>query len=794
MLRIVQKLNAIRMAHENVFDIPILIIGETYREYGLEIPSGEAASDWANVVRIGTTVWGSAWSTAYALSALGFNPAVVAAIPKRDPIRQLINGELTAQILRWQTDWNLKIGYKPIALEGDCPTRIVLPRNTGAYYFVDPGCLRELRWEHVLKHKGDLPGVLVINAFFLTALHENLKKVLSKQFSDWLICLEFGRLDRRAQSINDVMVTTLKDCRGLIDIHITSQRDLTEWLHEELRSGPASNLDHDTKLALNWLGKEGPQALLVKTHGQDRKLLCRDGQSFLAEEHQYWGANPGVSTQWSPRFGGVVNGVLLGSALKRCFDAQSTGGGRTPNEMREIFGAAADDGLVGLCYCTEQFAGKAMCGHIAFDNDDARPHVKQASGVLSFPLESLLAACRAQEGVSLERRTPLEYISTHGWLPGLLGFRGCRDVFDKIKQACDCDEPVLITGESGTGKEEVARYIASRSRPGKPFCATNLASLGALIESELFGHVPGAFTGATTERVGIFEHADGGTILLDDIDCLPMGTQEKLLRIVDGKPFRKLGSNKNIETDVRLIAATNANLKYMVGNKFREDLYYRLDQISIHLPPLRERPHEIPVLAMHFLKEFQKEKGKKEVDWPDIDFGPDVLRMLMNLAWKDGSARGLRACVRLAAVNCKGRSAGGGQLPLEIQWADIPEKYREQSQLLGDVDAGTWKKLRAAERVFVKFWPEIRKILQDSMLNEAIDWNEAARKIEGGHTIPLTDVQVYRHLKELVEKIVKAKHVSIGRILKLAPQQFAEAFASLHARSNARGPDEMRGE
>ncbi|MEE8350452.1 MAG: sigma-54 dependent transcriptional regulator [Acidobacteriota bacterium] len=220
-------------------------------------------------------------------------------------------------------------------------------------------------------------------------------------------------------------------------------------------------------------------------------------------------------------------------------------------------------------------------------------------------------------------------------------------VFQLIDLVAEKNTTVLVTGESGTGKELVARGIHSRSlRKSHPFVAINCAAIPeSLLEDELFGHVKGAYTDAGKDRTGKFERADQGTLLLDEIGDMPASLQMKLLRVLENKRFEKLGSNQTIQVDVRIVVATNCDLREKVRNgEFREDLFYRLNVVPIHLPPLRERKEDLPLLAGHFLKEFSE-----TYELPEKKLPPGVLKRLMRYDWP-GNIRELKNVLELACV------------------------------------------------------------------------------------------------------------------------------------------------
>jgi DNA-binding NtrC family response regulator len=235
-----------------------------------------------------------------------------------------------------------------------------------------------------------------------------------------------------------------------------------------------------------------------------------------------------------------------------------------------------------------------------------------------------------------------------------------RNVLERIDQVADTDANVLIRGETGTGKEVVARLIhASSARRACPFVAMNMAAIPeALAESELFGHVRGAFTGAERTRTGKFRAADQGTLFLDEIGDMPKGLQSKLLRALQERKVMPLGGGEEIPIDVRVIAATHRNLEQLVREgHFREDLYYRLDVIPIELPPLRERREDIAQLAEHFRKEFNDRNGRAVPG-----FSPEVLLRLSTHDWP-GNVRQLENAIERLVLLASNRSVSLEDLP-----------------------------------------------------------------------------------------------------------------------------------
>jgi len=247
-----------------------------------------------------------------------------------------------------------------------------------------------------------------------------------------------------------------------------------------------------------------------------------------------------------------------------------------------------------------------------------------------------------------------------------------REVFDMVRQVAPTRATVMILGESGTGKELIAKALHQLSpRAQQPFVTVHCAALASsLLESELFGHEKGAFTGAHERRVGRFEQAQGGTLFLDEIGEIDASIQIKLLRFLGERTFERVGSNKTLSADVRLVAATHKDLEDMVkAGTFREDLFFRLRGLEIHLPPLRERPEDIPLLAQSFLREFAAENQK-----PVKDFTTDALTLLLNHPWP-GNVRELRTAIESAVVLCRGE---------RISARDLPRTLRAESAPAGD--------------------------------------------------------------------------------------------------------------
>jgi two-component system response regulator HydG len=254
-----------------------------------------------------------------------------------------------------------------------------------------------------------------------------------------------------------------------------------------------------------------------------------------------------------------------------------------------------------------------------------------------------------------------------------------REVTRMIEAVAYSATTVLITGESGTGKELVARALHARSpRKAQPFVALNCGALTeTLLESELFGHVKGAFTGAQRDQKGLFDAADGGTIFLDEIGDIPLATQVRLLRVLQEGEIKRVGSADAVRVDVRVIAATHRDLPKLVkSGRFREDLFYRLNVIAIQLPALRERVEDVPLLAHHFLRRYTDRLGKKV-----RALSPETIELLCGYRWP-GNVRELENAIERAVVLCRGDSVVPGDLPPAVSGRTAP--LVRETPALGD--------------------------------------------------------------------------------------------------------------
>jgi DNA-binding NtrC family response regulator len=324
-------------------------------------------------------------------------------------------------------------------------------------------------------------------------------------------------------------------------------------------------------------------------------------------------------------------------------------------------------------------------------------------------LEMRIARALKQQNLEVENVSLRKQLDSKFGLEKIIGQSAVmQEIFDVVKQVAPTRATVLINGESGTGKELIAKAVHQLSpRAKQPFVTVHCAALApTLLESELFGHERGSFTGAHERRIGRFEQAQGGTLFLDEIGEIDAAIQVKLLRFLGERTFERVGSNKTLMADVRLIAATNKNLEAQVkAGKFREDLFFRLRVVEIELPPLRERTGDIPLLAQNFLREFAKENGK-----PVNDFTVDALEALMKFSWP-GNVRELRTAIEHAVVLSRGErislrdlppSARGGAALSDarlLQGKDLTVKEAEKQLIVRALKETDGNRTRAAQKI-----------------------------------------------------------------------------------------------
>jgi Nif-specific regulatory protein len=348
-------------------------------------------------------------------------------------------------------------------------------------------------------------------------------------------------------------------------------------------------------------------------------------------------------------------------------------------------------GLIHL-YCTDP--------HRALDTEDL-----EFTMAVAKQLGTVTHQLHRQASLSAENQSLRQQLRVESELVGVSST--IRDIENQVGRVADTNATVLIRGESGVGKELVARalHFSSPRREG-PFVCLNCAAISeTLLESELFGHEKGAFTGATEKKIGKFEAADQGTIFLDEIGEMTVATQAKLLRVLEGHPFERVGGGTPIHVDVRVVAATNQPLeRALQEGKFRRDLFYRLQVVEIRVPPLRDRKADVTVLANHFLKRFVRETGRKI-----RDFTPSALKKMQDYHWP-GNVRELRNVVERAVALGKGPLLDAGDIwlssleatgpsPLSSEqpaYEELPLEEIEKRHIFRTLEHTDWNKSQAA--------------------------------------------------------------------------------------------------
>jgi transcriptional regulator with PAS, ATPase and Fis domain len=305
-------------------------------------------------------------------------------------------------------------------------------------------------------------------------------------------------------------------------------------------------------------------------------------------------------------------------------------------------------------------------------------------------------------------------------------------IYRLIEKVARTNTTALILGESGTGKELIARALHKSSpRNSSPLVKVNCAAMPeTLLESELFGYVKGAFTGANTNKKGLFETAHGGTIFLDEIGSIPMPMQMTLLRVLQEKEIRHVGGTEDINVDVRVIAATNENLEEKVAKgEFREDLYFRLSVIPVKLPPLRERKKDIPMLAMHFLAEFEKENNTK------IRISSEAMNMLSAYDWP-GNIRELENNIkRMATLNDSG----------EIDITDLPPELKTNAGILTS-GIFTSARIQSSDNPSLPLKKHM-KLIEKKYIKEVVDKHDG-NKEKAAEALDISLATLYRKIEK----------------------------------------------
>jgi PAS domain S-box-containing protein len=416
---------------------------------------------------------------------------------------------------------------------------------------------------------------------------------------------------------------------------------------------------------------EGGREKVLSRLRETRSVVEERVKAFL--EHGYLDALSRDRRHLEQVLDAMEDGVILHDQNRHIYLFNQAAERITGFKREEVLGANCHkvflpDGLCGS-QCpldvgnTDSYTGKQY--EVAFttkDGEDRRLRMTSAPiEIEAGQPKGIIATIRDITEYSELRFKMKEKYSFHG----MVGMSASmQDVFQTIRQVTTADYPVMISGESGTGKELVARAIHNESRrKAKAFVPINCGDLPeTILESELFGHVRGAFTGAIRDKKGRFELADRGTLFLDEVGELSPAFQVKLLRVLEEKTFELVGGEKTVKVDVRIISATNRDLRKMLkDDKFREDLFYRLAVVPIHLPPLRERREDIPLLVEQLLETIRQDTQK-----PIKSVSDEAMDLLLAHRWP-GNIRELINALQFAAVRCEGEKIGRQHLPPEIR-------------------------------------------------------------------------------------------------------------------------------
>jgi len=384
----------------------------------------------------------------------------------------------------------------------------------------------------------------------------------------------------------------------------------------------------------------------------------------------------------------------------------------------EIFGKGPGEHWCGLYAKGDVRAKKCLITH----KDHRLINVIKNASVLRDAAGRILGAVETLTDLSEIVRQQQEILELRKSLHLEEGYHGIfgkstamQSVYELVDNVGNTDAPVMIYGESGTGKELVARALHDVSpRSHRPFIKVNCAALNEnLLESELFGHIRGAYTGADRNRIGRFEAAHEGTIFLDEVGDIPLSIQVKLLRVLEEKEVERVGDHRPIKVDVRIVSATNRSLERLIENgHFREDLFFRINVFPIRLPPLRERPEDIPGIVQHFIRQNNEKTGKRIQG-----ISPEAMERLMAYSWP-GNVRELRNAMEYAFVLCPSDSIEMRHLPHKIGSrpagvsGNFPGGSGQKERLIKALEKTAWNRAEAARRLGVSrvtVWKWIKK-------------------------------------------------------------------------------------
>ncbi len=412
-----------------------------------------------------------------------------------------------------------------------------------------------------------------------------------------------------------------------------------------------------------------------------------------------------IGKYWRPIIEAVHDGVMIVNAKGEIIAANSTAQLMTGYKEKELEGKSCRTLNCTSCIIIGKGEGKLWCGLfsrgmmrdkrcVISSKQNRSVQILKSASVLYDDEGNIVGAVETLKDISDSIRYKNELMSlkkTYMLDDGFHGIVGkspvMQSLFEVIENVATSDTPVMILGESGTGKELVARAVHDTGLGNsKPFIKVNCAALNEnLLESELFGHVKGAYTGADRNRIGRFEAAHGGSIFLDEIGDIPMSTQVKLLRVLEEKKIEKVGDNVSIDVDVRIITATNRDIESLMRlQKFREDLFFRINVFPVKCPPLSARNEDIPLIIQHFVEVNTRKTGKNI-----LGFSPEAMKRMMRYNWP-GNVRELRNAVEYAFVLCHGSIITPEHLPDKILHSEDTETvcenmFKEKGQKGGEI-------------------------------------------------------------------------------------------------------------